>query len=138
MSKKLNKEKDLVPACLKTIINSCAVTVLSSIDKEARFEKLIDKKDECGDFSFLDTDFELLNDIYSIYKVLMKTVMMQLKFVFEAPFKNFNSSTGKTEVQLEDLFRDLFFNKIFSIPLTVKFLNLKNSKICLLVSFHLR
>ena len=52
----------------------------------------------------------------------MKTVMMQLKFVFEAPFKIFNSTTGKTEVQLEDLFRDLFFNKIFSIPLTVKFL----------------
>jgi hypothetical protein len=82
---------------------------------------LKDKRDSNGDFSFLQSDYEILGDIYSIYKALMKSVMMQLRFIFEAPFSIFNSQSGRVEVNFDDLFRDLFFNKIFSIPLTVIF-----------------
>lgn len=98
---------------------------------------LKDKRDSYNDFSFLKSDYEILGDIYSIYKALMKSVMMQLRFIFEAPFSIFNSQTaqsaqrGRVEVNFEDLFRDLFFNKIFSIPLTVR----KNFNLCKLKSF---
>lgn len=82
---------------------------------------LKDKRDSYNDFSFLRSDYEILGDIYSIYKALMKSVMMQLRFIFEAPFSIFNSQRAHgVEVNFEDLFRDLFFNRIFSIPLTVR------------------
>lgn len=96
---------------------------MSSISSDCRIDMLKDKRDSYNDFAFLKSDYEILGDIYSIYKALMKSVMMQLRFIFEAPFSIFNSQSaqsGRVEVNFEDLFRDLFFNKIFSIPLTVR------------------
>ncbi len=117
MSKKIYKEKDLAPICIKTIIKTLSAMISESTNKFTHQDKFKDRKDCDGVYNFKTSDYEIFNGLYGSYEMLKKFIQ-HLKFVFDTPFSIFNKANN-LNVDLEIMFRFLYFNLVFTPPLTV-------------------
>lgn len=108
----MNKEKELVPTLVKSLLNSFSLLVKDRASKIPNFEKFkMQKKDQDGNYLFNLNDYKIIIDIHWFYEIILRLIR-QIKEIFEAPLNMFNKIC-KIDFDFEYLFKEIFFNLVF-------------------------
>jgi hypothetical protein len=108
----MNKEKELVPTLVRSLINSFSLLIKDRASKLPNFEKFkTQKKDQDGNYLFNLNDYKIIIDIHWFYEIILRLIR-QIKEIFEAPLNMFNKIC-KIEFDFESVLKEIFFNRVF-------------------------